>query len=81
MTGPYKVNGVPLRRVNQAYTMTSSTTVDIKGADVSKIEDVFFKKEKKSGKSQDEKFFAEGQKVTFISLKSSIRKKKCKRRG
>ena len=50
MTGPYKVNGVPLRRVNQAYTITTSAAVDIKGADVSKIEDEFFKKEKKAGK-------------------------------
>lgn len=64
VTGPYKINGVPLRRVNQVYTMTTSTHVDIKGVDVSKIEDDFFKKEKKSGKSE-EKFFAEGQKVTF----------------
>ena len=50
VTGPYKVNGVPLRRVNQAYTITTSAAVDIKGADVSKIEDEFFKKEKKAGK-------------------------------
>ena len=25
VTGPYKVNGVPLKRVNQAYTLTTST--------------------------------------------------------
>ena len=63
MTGPYKVNGVPLRRVNQAYTMTTSTKVDLKGVNVNNIEDQFFKKEKKAGKSQEEKFFAEASKV------------------
>ena len=63
MTGPYKVNGVPLRRVNQAYTITTSAKVDIKGVNVNNIEDEFFKKEKKSGKSQEEKFFSEASKV------------------
>jgi len=39
ITGPHKINGVPLRRVNQVYTMTTSTKVDIKGADTGKIDD------------------------------------------
>ena len=63
VTGPYKVNGVPLRRVNQVYTMTTSTKVEIKGADVTKIDDALFKKEKQAKKSEDSKFFAEGSKV------------------
>ena len=63
VTGPYKVNGVPLRRVNQVYTLTTSTKVEIKGADVSKIDDALFKKEKQAKKSEDSKFFAEGSKV------------------
>ena len=66
VTGPYKVNGVPLRRVNQVYTMTTSTKVEIKGADVTKIDDALFKKEKQAKKSEDSKFFAEGSKVFFI---------------
>lgn len=64
VTGPYKVNGVPLKRVNQAYTITSSTKVDVKGVDVSKIDDGLFKKEKKSKKQGEEKFFAESAKVS-----------------
>jgi large subunit ribosomal protein L6e len=62
VTGPYKYNGVPLRRVNQVYTLTTSTKVDLKGVDASKIDDKLFKREKKS-KSSEEKFFAESNKV------------------
>lgn len=65
VTGPYKYNGVPLKRVNQVYTLTTSTKVDIKGVDTSKIEDELFKREKKSKKSQEQKFFAESSKVRF----------------
>lgn len=64
VTGPYKVNGVPLKRVNQAYTLTTSTKVPVAGVDSSKIDDALFKKEKKSKKQGDKKFFAEGDKVS-----------------
>lgn len=29
ITGPFKVNGVPLRRVNQAYVISTSTKLDL----------------------------------------------------
>ena len=29
VTGPYKINGVPLKRVNQAYVLPTSTKVEI----------------------------------------------------
>ena len=31
VTGPYKITGVPLRRVNQAYVIATSTNVDLEG--------------------------------------------------
>jgi len=33
VTGPFKVNGVPLRRINARYVIATSTTVDLKGVD------------------------------------------------
>merc|ERR1712032_694944 len=32
VTGPYKVNGVPLKRVNQAYTIATKTKVNVSSA-------------------------------------------------
>ncbi len=62
VTGPYKVNGVPLRRVNQAYTIATSTKVDLSKVDVTKIEDQFFarsdegkQKNEFAGKNEEKK--------------------------
>jgi len=55
VTGPYKVNGVPLRRVNQAYVIATSTKVDVSSVDVSKIDDKFFARSKQSSSSSSKK--------------------------
>ena len=34
VTGPYKINGVPLRRVNQAYVIATSTKINLTGLKV-----------------------------------------------
>ena len=44
ITGPYKINGVPLRRVSAAYTISTKTKVNLAGIDVSSINDTHFKK-------------------------------------
>lgn len=45
VTGPFRLNGVPLKRVNQAYTLSTSTKVDITGVDVASIDDSYFARE------------------------------------
>jgi len=65
VTGPYSVNGVPLRRVNQRYVIATSTKVDASKVDSKKFEDQYFardKKAKKAKKAGEDGFFAEEQK-------------------
>jgi len=55
VTGPYKVNGVPLRRVNQAYVLATSTKVDVSKLKLSdKLDDSLFTK-KSADKKQNKK--------------------------
>jgi len=58
VTGPYKVNGVPIKRVNQVYTMTTSAKVDVAGVKADSITDETFKKVAKK-QTRSQKFFAE----------------------
>ena len=58
VSGPYSVNGVPLKRVNQKYVIATSTTVSLDGVDVSNIDDDFFAREARPKKMDEEGFFA-----------------------
>ena len=51
VTGPYKVNGVPLKRVNQAYVIPTSTNVSLAGLKLDGVDDKYFARAKavKSG--------------------------------
>ncbi len=64
VTGPYKINGVPLKRLNQAYCIPTSTRVRLNGVDFSEINDAYFArtKTKRKTKGEDQYFAAETEK-------------------
>ena len=60
VTGPYKYNGVPLKRVNAAYVIPTNTKVKYNGKEAEKIDDKFFNRvELKREKEED--FFEEAK--------------------
>ncbi|GFX45010.1 60S ribosomal protein L6 [Trichonephila clavipes] len=60
VTGPYKINGCPLRRVNQNYVMATSTKLDISSVKIPEhLDDKYFRRQrppKKSKKDEEEIF-------------------------
>merc|ERR1711879_195083 len=42
VTGPFKINGVPLRRVNQKYVIATSTKLDFQSAIPERVNDEYF---------------------------------------
>ncbi|KAJ1398610.1 Translation protein SH3-like domain superfamily [Sesbania bispinosa] len=62
VTGPFKINGVPLRRVNQSYVIGTSTKVDVPAVNVDKFDDKYFAKEAQEKKKKGEGEFFEAEK-------------------
>eukprot|EP01118_Nematostelium_gracile_P003433 TRINITY_DN13_c0_g1_i1.p1 TRINITY_DN13_c0_g1~~TRINITY_DN13_c0_g1_i1.p1 ORF type:complete len:203 (-),score=65.27 TRINITY_DN13_c0_g1_i1:50-658(-) len=64
VTGPFKINGVPLRRMNQAYVIGTSTVVDLASLKVDdKYNDKYFTKpQEKTKKAEPEQIFADDKK-------------------
>merc|ERR1719356_632564 len=54
VTGPYKLNGVPVRRMHPRHVIATSTKVEFKCPAVDRIEDSFFAKEQVAKKKGEE---------------------------
>lgn len=75
VTGPYAVNGVPLRRVNQAYVIATSTKVDLSSVKVdAKFDDKYFARQKAAGAKK-----AKGETEFFADTKGAGAAKKEKK--
>ena len=51
ITGPYAINGVPLRRVNPAYVLSTSQKISLEGV-TANVDDAFFKKSTRFTKNE-----------------------------
>ncbi|KAI0136990.1 ribosomal protein L6e-domain-containing protein, partial [Xylariales sp. AK1849] len=75
VTGPFKVNGVPLRRVNSRYVIATSFKVELKGLDSKKIDEIaspkYFTGDKTKDKAGEEAFFKQGEKPQKKEINSS----------
>jgi large subunit ribosomal protein L6e len=71
VTGPYKVNGIPLKRVSQAYIIPTSTQLEIPSVAES-INDEYFKKAKEAPK--EKKFLKEEKEHKLPAEKKEIQK-------
>jgi len=82
VTGPYRANGVPAKRCNQAYCIATSSKVDVSKVDLKGWTDADFgrKKEKaaaaaKKRKRGAEEIFAEDEKKEIVSPEKVAKQK------
>ena len=77
VTGPFKINGVPLRRVNQSTVIPTSTKVEIGAVKLDQVDDNLFKRIKaKTAKKSEEAFFAAGTQEKSQEEKDQIANRK-----
>lgn len=69
--GPYKINGCPLRRVNQIYCIATTTKLDISNVNIPEhLDDKYFRRKKpqKKSKKDEEEIFDTKKEVCVIFL-------------
>merc|ERR1711976_118707 len=76
VTGPYKLNGVPLKRVNAAFVIPTSTKLNVSGADVKSVDDAYFAKSVTKSKKNDEEAFFGNNAEMSAEEKAKFDKKK-----
>jgi len=70
VTGPFKINGVPMRRVNQKYVLATTTKLDLPSISIPEnVDDKYFSRiELKSNEAQDQgEIFASKKQVYTAS--------------
>jgi len=73
VTGPFKINGVPMRRVNQKYVLPTTTKLDINVTVPDRVDDKYFHRvELKAHEGQDQGEIFQSKKSTYSA--SSERK-------
>jgi large subunit ribosomal protein L6e len=67
VSGPFNLNGVPVKRVNQAFVIATSTKVDVAGIDISAFTDSYFARPaKKTNKGSGDFFEKQDQEAKVI---------------
>merc|ERR1719460_2178965 len=73
ISGPFRVNGVPLRPVPQSYVIATKTSVDISGVAVpASVNDALFSKPKSTKKKSDELFFEKEKESTIDEARKAL---------
>jgi len=66
VTGPFKINGVPMRRVNQKYVIPTSTKLDMNVAIPDRVNDEYFSRvELNANEGQNEGEIFQTKKATY----------------
>lgn len=73
VAGPYSVNGVPLRRVNQAYVIATSMSIDVSKVTIPVADDSYFTREETAKKTDEDQFFEQGAKVRACEVSPTAR--------
>ncbi len=73
IAGPFKYNGIPIRRVNSRYIIPTSTSVDVSGVNTDKIDNKLFQRKLKEKKTKSAAGFL-GKKDATAAAKAGKKK-------